>query len=259
MVEDIREKVREYYASIAKKEGGGCCSCSSSCCGQANEVLYDFEDVKGLPQEALEMSLGCANPLAIADLKKGEKVLDLGCGGGIDAFIAAKRVGEEGMVFGLDMTDEMIAIANKNKEKMGISNVKFIKGYIEDIPLEDNSVDVVISNCVINLSHDKLAVLKEAYRVLKSPGRLAVADIVILKGIPENLKKNDKLWAGCFAGALAVGEYEKLLREAGFKNIKIKIAGVYGRDEIRDFVEGEEDLEKVAGAFASALIRAEKQ
>ncbi|MCG0274895.1 MAG: arsenite methyltransferase [Thermosediminibacteraceae bacterium] len=266
MGENIREKVKTYYGDIAKRVNGGCCG--SSCCGDGiyRIPIYDAEYLEGLPEEAVEASLGCANPIAFADLKRGEKVLDLGCGGGIDAFIAAKYVGPEGRVYGLDMTDEMLELANKNKEKMGIENVKFIKGYIEDIPMEDESVDVVISNCVINLSEDKGKVLMEAYRVLKPGGRLAVADIVVMKEVPENLKKDVELWAGCIAGALSIGEYERLLKEAGFNNIEIKPISVYGKDIIKGILEeknalglyDEKVLDLADGAFASASIKATK-
>ncbi|TYP53757.1 arsenite methyltransferase [Thermosediminibacter litoriperuensis] len=269
MGENIREKVKTYYGDIAKRVNGSSCCSGSSCCGDdicKDIPVYDPEYITGLPEEAVEASLGCANPIAIADLKKGEKVLDLGCGGGIDVFIAAKYVGPEGRVYGLDMTDEMLALANKNKEKMGINNVEFIKGYIEEIPMEDESVDVVISNCVINLSEDKGRVLKEAHRVLKAGGRLAVADIVMLKDVPENLKKSAEMWVGCIAGALSVGEYEELLKKAGFRNIEIRPVNIYKKDLIRDILEqknlqelyGEIDLDLVDGAFAGALIRAEK-
>ncbi|KYO65529.1 arsenite methyltransferase [Thermovenabulum gondwanense] len=270
---NIKEKVKEYYGSIAKKveknsDSAGCCCCGPSCCGTSSDIMfYEKEELKGLPEEAVNLSLGCANPVVFAKLKEGEVVLDLGSGGGIDALIAAKYVGEKGKVYGLDMTDEMLAVANKNKEKMGAKNVEFIKGYIEDIPLCDESVDVILSNCVINLCEDKEKALKEAYRVLKKGGRLAIADVVALKDIPESIKKRAELWAGCVAGTIKAEEYKDILMRVGFKDIEIIPAHVYTKDLIEGILadknklielEREIDLNEIDGAFAGAYIKAVK-
>jgi len=269
---DVKEKVREYYGNIAKKaeknSKSSCCSCASSCCGDSDDIaFYDKEDLKGLPEEAVNLSLGCANPIVFAELKEGETVLDLGSGGGIDVLIASRYVGQSGKVYGLDMTDEMLAIANKNKEKMGATNVEFIKGYIEDIPLMDQTVDVIISNCVINLCENKEKALREAYRVLKKGGRLAIADIVALKDVPENIKRQAELWAGCIAGTIRVEEYKRILEKVGFKDIEIEPAHVYTKDLIEGILAEKKeimhmdkdiDLNAVDGAFAGAYIKAFK-
>jgi Methylase involved in ubiquinone/menaquinone biosynthesis len=276
MGEEVKEKVKEYYGNIAKKVNSSskssCCSapscCSSSGCSDTpgNSSIYNLEYLKGLPAEAVNASLGCANPLSIAGLKMGETVLDLGSGGGIDVFIASRYVGREGYVYGLDMTDEMLALANKNKSKMGVANVEFIKGYIEDIPLKEKSVDVVLSNCVINLCESKEKALSEAYRVLKTGGRLTIADIVVLKDIPEDIKKSAEMWVGCIAGALPVKEYEDILSRVGFKNIEIKPVNIYTRDIIESIRESKKlqgigsnaDISLLDGAFAGAFVRAVK-
>ncbi|ADL07380.1 arsenite methyltransferase [Thermosediminibacter oceani] len=269
---NVKEKVKEYYSNIAKKAEKGskssCCSCGSSCCGDVDDItFYNEEDLKGLPEEAVNLSLGCANPIVLADLKEGETVLDLGSGGGIDVLIASKYVGDTGKVYGLDMTDEMLALANKNKEKMGVTNVEFIKGYIEDIPLGDETVDVIISNCVINLCEDKEKALKEAYRVLKKGGRLAIADIVALKDVPEDIKKQVELWAGCIAGTIKIEEYREILQKVGFKNIEIDPVHIYTKDIIKELLIDKKgimelvkeiDLNSVDGAFAGAYIKAFK-
>lgn len=276
MSDNVKEKVKEYYGGIAKKVNndskGSCCSqpscCSSSCCGDTSQdsMIYNPEYLRGLPIEAVNASLGCANPIAFAGLKEGERVLDLGSGGGIDVFIASRYVGQSGKVYGLDMTDEMLSLANKNKKKMGITNVEFIKGYIEDIPLENESVDVILSNCVINLCESKEKALSEAYRVLKIGGRLAIADIVVLKDVPEDIKKSVEMWVGCIAGALHVREYEDILGKAGFKNIEIKPVNIYTRELIEGIKSNKSlpdidlgvDISVLDGAYAGAYVKAVK-
>jgi SAM-dependent methyltransferase len=225
-----------------------------------------MEYLKGLPAEAVNASLGCANPLSFAGLKTGEKVLDLGSGGGIDVFIASKYVGLEGYVYGLDMTDEMLKLANKNKNKMGITNVEFIKGEIEDIPLPEDTIDVILSNCVINLCESKEKAMSEAYRVLKQGGRLAIADIVVLKDVPDDVRKNAEMWVGCIAGALKISEYQSILEKVGFKNVEIKPVNVYSKEVIESIREGKNmkdtgldiDTALLDGAFAGAYIKAVK-
>lgn len=268
----IREKVQERYGKIAKRVGkvdqnGGCCA-SSSCCNQNmtdTSVNYAGMELSELPKEAIAASLGCANPLVFAQLKEGETVLDLGSGGGIDVLIASRYVGNSGKVYGLDMTDEMLRLANENKDKMGVTNVDFIKGYIEDIPLQDETVDVVLSNCVINLSDDKEKVLLEAYRVIKQGGRLRVADVVTLKDVNAELRKSAEMWYGCLAGTITVEEYKALLQKCGFTNVIIETAYVYTKEIIRsEFTSHMEsafsnvDLDAIDGAFAGALISADK-
>lgn len=268
---DIKEKVREYYGGIARKvdknSKGSCCS-GASCCGVNKEsLLYEGQSLKELPIEAINASLGCGNPLVLARLKEGETVLDLGSGGGIDVLLASRYVGSSGKVYGLDMTDEMLELANKNKQRMGVENVEFLKGYIEDIPLPDGIIDVIMSNCVINLSEDKHKALSEAYRVLKAGGRLAVSDIVMLKDVPEEIRKRAELWAGCIAGALKVDEYISILERVGFKNIEVKPELIYTRDIIEELTGRKPDflsdsemkyLDLLDGAYAGAYIRATK-
>lgn len=276
---DVKKKVKEFYGGIArnvdKSSRASCCS-SSSCCGGNSKdsgvrdkkpAIYDPSSLEGLPKEAVNASLGCANPLLFAGLKEGETVLDLGSGGGIDVLAASRYVGKGGKVYGLDMTDEMLALANKNKAKMGAANVEFLKGYIEDIPLPDGSVDVILSNCVINLSEDKPQALSEAYRVLKPGGRLAVADIVSMKPIPAELRKQAEMWCGCLAGTLEVPEFKGILEEIGFKQVEIEPVHLYTKSVIQEFfldnkslcftVSGVE-LDTIDGAFAGATIKAVK-
>lgn len=267
----IRDKVKEHYGSIASKVSAesrsSCCGGGKASCGcdaDAAKLGYTKDDLRGLPDTAVNASLGCANPLMLAGLKEGEAVLDLGSGGGIDVLAASKYVGETGKAYGLDMTDEMLKLANENKKKMGASNVEFLKGYIEDIPLPDNAVDAVISNCVINLSEDKGRVLKEAYRVLKPGGRFAVADVVALKPVPENVRRQAEMWCGCLAGTLEAGEYRRLLEAAGFRDITIEPVHVYSKAIIEEVVLGgeyeglEDKIDSVDGAFAGAHIKAFK-
>jgi SAM-dependent methyltransferase len=225
--------------------------------------LYDAGQESEVPALALNASLGCGNPTALAALTPGETVLDLGSGGGIDVLLSARRVGPAGWAFGLDMTDEMLALAEENKRKSGLENVTFLKGEIEHIPLPDNSVDVIISNCVINLSGDKDRVLREAFRVLKPGGRFAVSDVVVHGQVPAAIRKSMELWIGCVAGALADEEYRTKLAAAGFEGIDIEDTRVYSVDDARVFLTGEGlDVEALAaqidGTFASAFVRATK-
>jgi ubiquinone/menaquinone biosynthesis C-methylase UbiE len=270
---NLKDAVRERYAAAAtrvKTEGNtSCCGPSSCGCGPTakdpiTSNLYGSE-VADLPEDAVAASLGCGNPTALATLKPGEVVLDLGSGGGIDVLLSAKRVGPAGKAYGLDMTDEMLALARENQRKAGVSNVEFLKGEIESIPLPDNSVDVIISNCVINLSGDKDKVLREAFRVLKPGGRFAVSDVVRRADVvvPDALRRNLELWAGCIAGALSDREYTEKLKAAGFDEVGIEVTRVYHADDARGFIESAGlDFQSVAtsvdGAFMSAFVRATK-
>lgn len=271
MAESIQKEIKKHYGGIAKRVSA---SAKSSCCGggdccgdiTSESDLYSPEYIAGLPAEAINASLGCANPIALANLQKGETVLDLGSGGGIDVLISAKFVGETGKAYGLDMTDEMLELANRNKEKNGVKNVEFIKGYIEDIPLADETVDVVTSNCVINLTESKEAALAEAYRVIKKGGRLAIADIVELKDIPDEVRQNVAMWVGCISGALSVQEYERILKKVGFKGVEITPVNIYTKEVIKGFAESKElvdiyaklDETALDGAFAGAHVKAYK-
>jgi ubiquinone/menaquinone biosynthesis C-methylase UbiE len=268
---DVKEKVKEYYGGIAKSinksEKSSCCGGSGCCSTSDNPFIYSGEDLEQLPIEAINASLGCANPLFLAQLKEGEIVLDLGSGGGIDVLLATRYVGNKGKIYGLDMTDEMLELANKNKVKMGVENVEFLKGYIEDIPLPDNTVDAVISNCVINLSDDKEKALSEAYRVIKEGGRLAISDIISLKQVPDEIRKMAEMWVGCIAGSLSIEEYRVILEKIGFKNIEITPVHIYTKDLISDVlkeknylpkIDVQEILEQVDEAFAGAYIKATK-
>src|SRR6266705_2129334 len=267
---NIKEAVKEKYGEAALRVlSGG----SSSCCGAAatcgtdidpiTSRLYDEAQATEIPEEALKASLGCGNPTALATLNPGETVLDLGSGGGIDVLLSAKRVGPTGKAYGLDMTDEMLALARENQRKAGATNVEFLKGTIEAIPLPDTSVDVVISNCVINLSTNKDAVLREAFRVLKPGGRFAVSDVIIRGDVPADLRRNMELWVGCIAGALEEKDYAAKLKAAGFADVDVDAWRVYNVDDARAFLtEGGVDVDAMApaveGKFASAFIRARK-
>src|SRR5216117_1754939 len=264
---DIKETVKEKYAEAALKVLGGergSCGPSGACgCDPISDNLYDVTEKSGLPEGAVLASLGCGNPTALADLHEGEVVLDLGSGGGIDVLLSAKRVGPTGKAYGLDMTDGMLALARENQRKAGATNVEFLKGTIESIPLPDNSVDVIISNCVINLSSDKDAVLREAFRVLKPGGRFAVSDVVVRGDVPADLGRNMELWVGCIAGALEEKEYAAKLKAAGFADVDVDAWRVYNVDDARAFLtEGGIDVDAMApaveGKFASAFIRARK-
>jgi len=222
----IKDFVKKRYSRLAKSEGCSCGTSTSSCCpdvksNYAKTIGYRDEELQNLPSTAVDAMAGCGNPTALADLKEGETVLDLGSGGGIDAFLAAKRVGVTGRVIGVDMTEEMIELANKNKKKMNAKNVEFRLGEIEDLPVEDGSVDVIMSNCVINLSPDKERVFREAYRVLKPGGRMMISDIVTKGELPADVRRDLELWAGCIAGALEESEYLQKIRNAGFREVEV--------------------------------------
>ena len=273
-VQDLKTSVKEKYGQAALRvtEGNTAASCcgSSACCGSTTEAwdpitsnLYDEGQTAGIPADALLASLGCGNPTALAELKEGETVLDLGSGGGIDVLLSAKRVGPTGKAYGLDMTDEMLALANENKRKAGADNVEFLKGEIENIPLPDNTVDVIISNCVINLSGDKQKVIEEAFRVLKPGGRFAVSDVVVRGEVPEEVKRNMELWVGCVAGALEEQEYKHLLSSAGFESIDIEPTRIYRMEDAAAFLAGSAlDVgalsSEIDGRFMSAFVRATK-
>jgi arsenite methyltransferase len=266
---DIKEVAKQKYrqAALRVKNGGStCCGAtpaSDSCCDPITTNLYDPSQAAQIPEEALLASLGCGNPTALAQLNAGDVVLDLGSGGGIDVLLSARRVGPTGKAYGLDMTDEMLALANQNKEKAGVSNVEFLKGEIENIPLPDNSVDVIISNCVINLSADKDRVLQEAFRVLKPGGRLAVSDVVTRGEIAPEIRQSILLWVGCIAGALEENEYRAKLAAAGFEQIEVEPTRVYRVDDAREFLAAQGlDVNTLARdadeKFISAFVRAVK-
>ena len=265
---DIREVVKEKYGQAALRitSGGSSCCGGSPATGGCDPItsnLYDPAQSGQIPEEALLASLGCGNPTALAELIPGEVVLDLGSGGGIDVLLSARRVGPTGKAYGLDMTDEMLALANQNKRKSGIENVEFLKGEIENIPLPDNSVDVVISNCVINLSADKDRVFREAFRVLKPGGRFAVSDVVTRGEMLPEIRKSVLLWVGCVAGALEEDDYRSKLVSAGFEQIELEPTRIYRLEDAREFLSGQNiDVEAIApqvdGKFMSAFVRAVK-
>jgi len=266
---EIKEVVKRKYGEAAlrvKSGGSACCGATpaaDSCCDPITSNLYDPSQARQIPEEALLASLGCGNPTALAELHPGEIVLDLGSGGGIDVLLSAQRVGPSGKAYGLDMTDEMLALAKENQRKSGADNVEFLKGEIEHIPLSDNSVDVVISNCVINLSADKDRVLREAFRVLKPGGRFAVSDVVTRGEIAPEIRESVLLWVGCVAGALEENEYRAKLGAAGFTQIEIEPTRVYRMEDAREFLRGQNvDVDALAsqvdGKFMSAFIRATK-
>ncbi|HSR43455.1 MAG TPA: arsenite methyltransferase [Longimicrobiales bacterium] len=271
MSDDLKEAVRTKYAEAARRAAGGSKgSCCASSCGCATEEtdpitrdLYDAVTASSVPEAAVLASLGCGNPTALAELGEGEVVLDLGSGGGIDVLLSAKRVGPTGKAYGLDMTEEMLELARRNAAEAGATNVEFLKGEIEEIPLPDASVDVIISNCVINLSADKGRALREAYRVLKPGGRFAVSDIVVRGEVPAAVRESVEAWAGCLAGALEEGEFETLLREAGFVDPDIEPTRIYEPEDARPYLD-EAGLEfdafaaAVEGRFMSAFVRARK-
>ncbi len=267
--EDLKVVVRQKYGEAAlrvTKGGSSCCGATaagSSSCDPITSNLYDASQIGQIPEEALLASLGCGNPTALAQLKPGEVVLDLGSGGGIDVLLSARRVGLTGKAYGLDMTDEMLALANENKRKAGVANVEFLKGEIEHIPLADNSVDVIISNCVINLSADKDRVLREAFRVLKPGGRFAVSDVVTRGEILPEVRRSVLLWVGCVAGALDESDYRSKLADAGFEQIEIEPTRVYRVEDAREFlraqgVDADAIAPQVDGKFMSAFVRATK-
>jgi arsenite methyltransferase len=265
---NLQQVVKQKYGAAAKQAAtGGVASCCGSdelsCCDPITKDLYNRSQIEGMPEKAVAASLGCGNPTALAQLQPGEAVLDLGSGGGIDVLLSARRVGPTGKAYGLDMTDEMLALARENQQESGLSNVEFLKGEIENIPLPDHSVDVIISNCVINLSGDKDRVLREAFRVLRPGGRFAISDVVVRGEIPAEIRKSMELWVGCVAGALAEYEYRDKLFNAGFESIEIEPTRVYKAEEARDFLTAAGlDAEKVGpmidGKFMSAFVRAVK-
>jgi ubiquinone/menaquinone biosynthesis C-methylase UbiE len=266
---DVKEVVKEKYGQAALRVSSGGSSCcggaaaKTNCCDPITSNLYDVSQIKQIPEEALLASLGCGNPTALAQLNAGEIVLDLGSGGGIDVLLSARRVGPTGKAYGLDMTDEMLALANENKRKSALENVEFLKGEIESIPLPENSVDVIISNCVINLSADKDKVLREAFRVLKPGGRFAISDVVTRGAIDPEIRKNILLWVGCIAGALDQTEYRDKLIAAGFEQVSMETTRVYKTEEAREMLTAEGlDVDTIAaeadGKFMSAFIRAVK-
>lgn len=267
----IKETVKEKYGQAALRFAAGqtnsCCGASGSCGPEAwdpiTSDLYDEKQKAGVPAEAMLASLGCGNPTALAKLSEGEIVLDLGSGGGIDVLLSAKRVGPTGKAYGLDMTDEMLALARDNQLKAGVENVEFLKGDIESIPLPGNSIDVIISNCVINLSGDKDSVFREAFRVLKPGGRFAVSDVVVRGEVPAEVKRSIELWVGCVAGALRDYDYVAKLARAGFESIEIDPTRVYNIDDLRQFLVGsginfDAIAPLVEGKFMGAFIRAVK-
>jgi SAM-dependent methyltransferase len=264
--EALKEAVTTKYGAIARdvagnKQTGGCCG--GGCSDPVTRDLYQPTEVRGIPEEAVRASLGCGNPTALADLAPGETVLDLGSGGGIDVLLSAQRVGPSGRAYGLDMTDDMLALAESNRRKAGVDNAVFLKGEIEAIPLPDASVDVIISNCVINLSADKQRVIQEAFRVLKPGGRLAVSDVVVRGRMPPEVRRNMELWVGCVAGALEVEEMEMRLRRTGFEEVSVEPTRVYQIEDARSFLEGagldvEHVAREVGGRVMGAFIRGRK-
>ena len=265
---EVREVVKQKYGAAARsaaagRRDAGCCTSDGAGCDPITSNLYDASQVGTLPIEAVIASLGCGNPTALAELKPGEVVLDLGSGGGIDVLLSARRVGPTGKAFGLDMTDDMLALARENQRKAGLENVEFLKGEIEHIPLPDNSVDVIISNCVINLSADKDRVLAEAFRVLKPGGRFAVSDVVVRgDDVPPEVKRSMELWIGCVDGALEENDYRAKLGAAGFAEVDLEPTRIYRAADARSFLESagldESLLNRIDGRFMSAFVRARK-
>jgi len=267
--ENIKALVRDKYAQAAVRAASG----KSSCCGTSpasingcdsiTANLYGENETSTIPQEALRASLGCGNPTVLAKLQPGETVLDLGSGGGIDVLLSAKRVGPTGKAYGLDMTDEMLALAEENRLKSGLKNVEFLKGEMENIPLPADTVDVIVSNCVINLSGDKDRVLREAFRVLKPGGRFAISDVVVRGEVPGDIRKSMELWVGCVAGALSEREYREKLAAAGFESVDIEVTRVYTINDAREFlrssgINGDTIASQVQDKFVSAFVRAVK-
>ena len=269
MSEDLRTTVRERYGEVARRVASGeetpCCG--SSCCGGSEDPistnLYTAAETAELPQKAVLASLGCGNPTALAELQPGDTVLDLGSGGGIDVLLSARRVGPSGKAYGLDMTDDMLALARENQQRVGVHNVEFLKGEIESIPLPDNSVDVIISNCVINLSSDKPRAIAEAFRVLKPGGRFAVSDVVIRGELPVEVRRSMELWVGCVAGALTEQAYQAMLQKAGFEDTDIEPTRIYQFEDAKAFLAGsgldsEVLAAQVSGCVMGAFVRARK-
>src|ERR1700680_4292931 len=268
-MQDIKKVVKEKYGQAALRvaEGGSsCCGASRALEGRCDPItsnLYDSAQAGEIPEDALKASLGCGNPTALATLNPGETVLDLGSGGGIDVLLSARRVGPTGKAYGLDMTEEMLTLAEENKRKSGLTNVEFLKGEIENIPLPDNSVDVIVSNCVINLSGDKDRVLREAFRVLKPGGRFAISDVVVRGEVPDQIRKSMELWVGCVAGALTDAEYQQKLGTAGFESIDIEPTRIYSIDDAKEFlnaagIDADAVAPQIRDKFISAFVRAQK-
>ena len=273
---ELKEAVKEKYGEAARRVASGeglpadCCTSNDCCAGLAaascdpiTSSLYGNAETAHIPEQAVKASLGCGNPTALAELNPGETVLDLGSGGGIDVFLSARRVGPNGKAYGLDMTDDMLALARENQRKAGIENAEFLKGEIENIPLPEDSIDVIISNCVINLSGDKDRVFREAFRVLKPGGRLAVSDVVVRGEVPAEIRRNVELWIGCIAGALSEAEYREKLTSAGFSGVEIEPTRVYDIEDARAFLTGHLiDVDSIAAQvqdkFISAFVRASK-
>jgi SAM-dependent methyltransferase len=266
--EIVREKYGQIASDVATNAGSSCCGgggSSSSCSDPITSNLYDLNQKSDLPADAVAASLGCGNPTALAELKEGQVVLDLGSGGGIDVLLSAKRVGKSGKAYGLDMTDEMLSLARKNAAEAGVTNVEFLKGEMEDIPLPDNSVDVIISNCVINLSADKRITLAEAFRVLKPGGRFAVSDIVVRGEVDPEIRRSVELWVGCVAGALEETEFKQILEDVGFEEVDIEPTRIYRAEDAQTFLGDaccSSTLDSVApemdGKFMSAFVRGQK-
>jgi ubiquinone/menaquinone biosynthesis C-methylase UbiE len=259
----VREKYGNAAAGVLKNSVAACCSSALNCCDPITKDLYGDSDKGALPEKAVLASLGCGNPTALIELEEGETVLDLGSGGGIDVLLSARRVGPTGKAYGLDMTDEMLALARENQHQAGVRNVEFLKGEIESIPLPGNSVDVVISNCVINLSANKDQVLREAFRVLRPGGRFAVSDVVALGAVPDEVRKSMLLWVGCIAGALEDTQYREKLSQVGFVNVNLEVTRIYNVEDARQFltdsgVSVDEIAPMVEGKFVSAFVRATK-
>ena len=268
-MDTIKDVVQQKYGEAARQARSGVkagCGCGTSACGDTDPItsnLYDASQAAAIPAEAMLASLGCGNPTALADLKPGEIVLDLGSGGGIDVLLSARRVGPTGKAYGLDMTDEMLALARENQRHAGLTNVEFLKGEIEHIPLPDNSVDVIISNCVINLSADKDRVIAEAFRVLKPGGRFAVSDVVVRGEVPDAVRRSMELWVGCVAGALEERAYREKLSTAGFEAVDVEPTRIYRAADARQFLEAtglcdDDAIAEIDGRFMSAFVRAKK-
>jgi SAM-dependent methyltransferase len=269
LMDTIKEAGQQKYGEAAQRARSGVkagCGCGTSACCDTDPItsnLYEDTQAAAVPPEAMLASLGCGNPTVLAELKPGEIVLDLGSGGGIDVLLSAKRVAPDGKAYGLDMTDEMLALARENQRKAGLTNVEFLKGEIENIPLPDSSVDVIISNCVINLSADKDRVIAEAFRVLEPGGRFAVSDVVVRGDVPERVRRSMELWVGCVAGALEEREYRDKLAAAGFEHVTIEPTRIYRAADAKAFLDtaglsGDEVLEQIDGRFMSAFVRAQK-
>ncbi len=269
MEDRVRDTVKEKYGAAARQvlEGKDPECCSSSCCGGSADPisgnLYGNAETALVPEAAVRASLGCGNPAALAELREGETVLDLGSGGGIDVLLSARRVGPTGKAYGLDMTDDMLALARENQRRAGLANVEFLKGEIEHIPLPDASIDVIISNCVINLSGDKRAAISEAFRVLRPGGRFAVSDVVVRGPVPDEVRRSMELWIGCVAGALEEDEFRRIMEEAGFVDVTIEPTRIYDARDARSFLESsglevDQIVPRIEGRFLSAFVRGRK-